>query len=101
MKHPMKPMYGRLNSVSKEKEKDLGGQCENLKMSLSDRSLRCAELAREKGASSWLTVISLKDMDFDLNKREFRDAIRLRYDCPFLIAHQCVYVDAASQSTTL
>ena len=31
----------------------------------------------EKGASSWLTVITLKDMDFDLNKREFRDAVRL------------------------
>ena len=74
-------MYGRLNSVSKEKEKDLGGQCENLKMSLSDRSLRCAELAREKGASSWLTVIPLKGMDFDLqNKPEFRDAIQLRYN---------------------
>ena len=25
---------------------------------------------------------SLKDMDFDLNKREFRDAVRLRYDWP-------------------
>ena len=27
-------------------------------------------------------VIPLKDMDFDLNKREFRDAVRLRYDWP-------------------
>ena len=35
--------------------------------------------ACEKGASNWLTVIPLKDMDFDLNKREFRDAVRLRY----------------------
>ena len=25
-------------------------------------------------------VITLKDMDFNLNKREFRDAVRLRYD---------------------
>ena len=40
------------------------------------------ELANEKGASSWLTVIPVKDLDFTLNKREFRDAIRLRYDWP-------------------
>ena len=43
---------------------------------------RAVDLACEKGASSWLTVIPLKDMDFDLNKREFRDAVRLRYDWP-------------------
>ena len=40
------------------------------------------DLACEKGASNRLTVIPLKDMDFDLNKREFRDAVRLRYDWP-------------------
>ena len=43
---------------------------------------RAVDLACEKGAFSWLTVIPLKDMDFDLNKREFRDAVRLRYDWP-------------------
>ena len=40
------------------------------------------DLACQNGASNWLTVIPLKDMDFDLNKREFRDAVRLRYDWP-------------------
>ena len=49
---------------------------------LPDKTQRAMDLACEKGASSWLTVIPLKDMDFDLNKREFRDAVRLRYDWP-------------------
>ena len=49
---------------------------------LPDKTQRAVDLACEKGASSWLTVIPLKDMDFDLNKREFRDAVRLRYDWP-------------------
>ena len=40
------------------------------------------DLACEKRASNWLTVIPLKDMDFDLNKWEFRDVLRLRYDWP-------------------
>ena len=47
---------------------------------LPDKTQRTVELACKKGASSWLTVIPLKDMDFDLNRREFRDAVRLRYD---------------------
>ena len=47
---------------------------------LPDKTQRAVDLACEKGASNWLTVIPLKDMDFDLNKQEFRDAVRLRYD---------------------
>ena len=31
-------------------------------------------------ASNWLTAIPIKEMNFNLNKREFRDAIKLRYD---------------------
>ena len=47
-----------------------------------EKTQRAVDLACEKGASNWLTVTPLKDMDFDLNKREFRDAARLRYDWP-------------------
>ena len=49
---------------------------------LPDKTQRAVDLACEKGASNWLTVIALKDVDFDLNKREFRDALRLIYDWP-------------------
>ena len=41
---------------------------------LPDKTKRVVDLVCEKGASNWLTVIPLKDLDFDLNKREFRDA---------------------------
>ena len=30
----------------------------------------------EKGSSNWLTVIPLKELDYNLNKKEFRDAIK-------------------------
>lgn len=30
--------------------------------------------------SVWLTVLPLREMGFNLNKRELRDAIKLRYD---------------------
>ena len=38
---------------------------------LPDKTQRAVDLDCEKGASNWLTVIPLKDMDFDLNKRNF------------------------------
>ena len=65
------------------KEKDDGlikEDLEEVKAMLPDKTQRAVDLACEKGASNWLTVIPLKDMDFGLNKREFRDAVRLRYD---------------------
>ena len=33
-------------------------------------------------AAVWLTVLPLREMGFNLNKREFRDVIKLRYDWP-------------------
>ena len=36
----------------------------------------------DKGASSWLNALPLENQDFSLNKKEFRDALRLRYDIP-------------------
>lgn len=55
-------------------------QCEQVRESLSSKTERRVELAAEKGASNWLTVIPIKETNFNLNKREFRDAIKLRYD---------------------
>ena len=37
----------------------------------------------EKGASSWSSVIPFKEMNFTLNKRKYRDAIKLRYGWEF------------------
>ena len=47
---------------------------------MPSKTKRVVELATEEGASNWLTVIPIKEMNFNLNKRELRDAIKLRYD---------------------
>ena len=36
-------------------------------------------MAKEKGASSWLEALPVRDQDFGLSKGEFRDALCLRY----------------------
>ena len=51
-----------------------------MKNSLPTKVKRAVELATGKGSSNWLTVIPLKELDYNLNKKEFRDAIKLRYD---------------------
>ena len=56
---------------------------------------RALDLAAEKWSSVWLTVLPLREMGFNLNKREFRDAIKLRHDWPVDdILSTCVCGDA-------
>ena len=50
-----------------------------LKASLSSPLQKAMELAMEKGASSWLTVLPLEEHHFALHKQAFRDALALRY----------------------
>ena len=64
----------------RDKDARLREDLEEVKNALPEQNKRAADLAAEKGASSWLTVIPVKDVDFTLNKREFKDAIHLRYD---------------------
>ena len=53
---------------------------DQVKTSLPTRTKRAVEIATEKEASNWLTVIRMKDLNLNLNKRVFRDAIKLGYD---------------------
>ena len=51
---------------------------DSIKHLLSPQLQRQVDLAKEKGASSWLSVLPLDDHGFHLHKRAFRDAICLR-----------------------
>ena len=46
---------------------------------LSPQLKRHVDLAKEKGASSWLSVLPIDDHGFSLHKGAFRDALCLRY----------------------
>ena len=53
-------------------------------------SRRSIELASEKGASGWVTVLPLKEHGFALHKTAFHDAIALRYGWdPSRLPHYC------------
>ena len=54
-------------------------QAEAIYSQLTPQLKRSVDLAKECGASSWLSVLPLSDQGFHLNKGEFRDALCLRY----------------------
>ena len=58
----------------------LDNKLDGLRNSLPEKTKRAVDLAAEKRASSWLTVILVKEMYLNLNKRDFKDAVHLRYD---------------------
>ena len=67
-------------TVRRERDVRLDHILEDLRNSLPEKTKRAVDLTAEKGASSWMTVIPVKEMDLNLNKREFKDAVNLRYD---------------------
>ena len=78
------PNETEIHAVQREmclvKNRYLKEKLDQVKGSVSAKTLRAVDLATQKGASSWLTVLPIRDMNFDLNKCEFRDAVKLRYD---------------------
>ena len=68
--------------VRAERVKTLQERAERLKEVAPQKTRRALDLATEKGSSMWLTSLPLKEMGFNLNKREFRDGLSLRYDWP-------------------
>ena len=67
-------------TTRRERDVRLDDKLEDLRNSLPEKTKRAVNLAAEKGASSWLTVIPVKEMDLNVNKREFKGAVHLRYD---------------------
>ena len=58
------------------------------------KTQQALDLVAEKGSSEWLTVLPLQDLGFNLNKREFCDAVKLRYDWPVELRyplHMCLW----------
>ncbi len=65
-----------------EKEKEHKQRFSEVSAMVSSQTKRAMTLAREKGASSWLTTLPLRSLSYTLNKQEFRDSVALRYSWP-------------------
>ena len=66
-------------SIRQSNQKYWLQQSRNVYDHLSPQLKRYVDLAKEKGASSWLSVLPLDDYGFSLHKGAFGDAMCLRY----------------------
>ena len=55
---------------------------ETVDASLPPDLLPLVNQARDRGASSWLNAIPFEEQGLQLNKQEFRDSLRMRYNLP-------------------
>ena len=69
-------------AVKSHKAAELKNTADNIRETAPPKIKQVLDLTAEIGSSVWLTVLPLREMGFNLNKREFRDAIKLRYDWP-------------------
>ena len=60
----------------------LNKKIEEVETSLPKDTLRILEQTKQRGSSNWLSVLPSQEHGFNLNKREFRDALSLRYNLP-------------------
>ena len=63
-----------------KKLQEVEQQTKDVLQEASEEMQRAIKLSQKKGSSSWLSIIPLKEMEFALNKKEFQDAVSLRYD---------------------
>ena len=66
-------------NVSKDNKKRNQQEADSIYQQLPDRLHKAVDLARVKGASTWLTVLPLTEHGFTLHKSAFHDALALRY----------------------
>ena len=69
-------------AMRNKRTKELEERAARIKQEAPQKTRSALELAAEKGASVWLTVLPLQELGFTLNKRQFREVFKLRYDWP-------------------
>ena len=57
-------------------------KCDSIHANLPESLKPVVKQVCDKGASSWLNTLCLEEQNLDLNKEEFKDAVRLRYNIP-------------------
>ena len=67
------------NTLRQARRRRQAQRAEDLHRRISPQLQRCLEVAKEKGASSWLEALPAREENFTLSKGEFRDALCLRY----------------------
>jgi hypothetical protein len=67
------------NTIKRERRELEEKTLDDLRKRMNREMIRANDIAQMKGASAWLNALPLMEEGYTLNKREFYDAIALRY----------------------
>ena len=70
----------QIETIKRNNSHQLTEKVNRIECELLPDMKRAVLQTKEKGASSWLTVIPTQGHGFTLTKSEFRDALRIRYN---------------------
>ena len=70
------------NELKRRKISNYKIKLEELRKSMNEKIKRCNEISNETGSSNWLSVITMREFNYVLNKQQFWDSIRLRCSWP-------------------
>ena len=70
------------SNIQKKRTKNQQRTLSLLREKVSYMEIRLNGLAREQWSSSWLTVLPIKRLGFNLSCSDFKDAVRLRHGLP-------------------
>ena len=65
------------SKLLREQQRTVKDKASTVMSALPEKQRRCAQLAQEKGSSSWLVALPIQHLGFTLHKSAFRDAISL------------------------
>lgn len=69
-----------VSKIKAEKLQRNRAKQDEVKANMSDEQKRNHESNCMVGASNWLTNLPIKELGYDLNKQQFQDALRIRYN---------------------
>ena len=72
-------------------ELQLTGKIEEIESRSSRELRRAIAVARHKGASSWVSAIPNEEHGTVLHKKDFLDAVYIRYGWPIMDLHTCLW----------
>jgi hypothetical protein len=70
------------NEMKKARKDRNTNKLSHLRHNMSDKQRRQNDILQESASSNWLTTIPLSEFQYELNKQEFWDCLRLRYGYP-------------------
>ena len=77
--HVGEPIRDIRRRITGQREARHRAQLEELRSTMTDEQIRANDISQLKGSSIWLTGLPLVEEGYVLSKREFFDAIHLRY----------------------